>query len=314
MRGEPGDGSAGVPDLAQLPWRPGDAGPVLLVSATRRITFDRARLAFVAFMFAFTYVVGLGVTTGYAVSGAHWVGGQLTSLISATLVGALTFFCAFIAPRPPGTARLLVCHRGLVVYARRAARSPYVVPYLTIDPASVLVRNRSRAYQSISFLGLDPAPGGRGRPGERAAAGSQSFGGVPVTRWLIDTAQPERVLRELERAMLSAGVPGARGLTDRALGEWETAEPQRPRRTRADPDYRPHHSRNPPGPLTQGFASMPEGARWTAYLTGLLGLDFVFGFLVGLLRLPVRFIRLMGQGARGSAKAGGDAPGRARRR
>jgi hypothetical protein len=108
MRGEPGDGSAGVPDLAQLPWRLADAGPVLLVSATRRITFDRARLAFVAFMFAFTYVVGLGVTTGYAVSGAHWVGGQLTSLISATLVSALTFFCAFIAPRPPGTARLLV--------------------------------------------------------------------------------------------------------------------------------------------------------------------------------------------------------------
>jgi hypothetical protein len=319
QRGEPGACSAEVPDLARLPWRPEDAGQVLYSYSTPRFTCDRGRFAFVAFMFAFGYVIGLGITAGHAVTGDHWVGGQLTSLITGTVLGALVFAVMLLAS--PGTARLQMCHRGLIIYARRARHSPYVVPYLTIDPVGVLVRNRYGAYQSISFFGLDPALAGRGQPREHITPEplrsglipSQSFHGVPVTRWFIDTAQPERVLRELERAMVSAGVLNACGITDRALGEWETAEPPR-KNIEVNPDYRPHHARHPPGPLARRVNRTPEGVRWAAYAVGMLGFGFVLAFIVGVLKIPAGLIRLMGHGAKRSAKAVGNVPGRVRGR
>jgi hypothetical protein len=54
-----------------------------------------------------------------------------------------------------------------------------------------------------------------------------TYCGVPVMRWVIGTDNPEHLLRELENAMVAAGIPDAAGLTDRALANpWPDLPPR----------------------------------------------------------------------------------------
>ncbi|HEV2377346.1 MAG TPA: hypothetical protein VGS19_34930 [Streptosporangiaceae bacterium] len=269
-RGEPVPGTGAEPGLAWLR-QPDDAGQVLYSYSNGRFTFSRERFVFVAVAFAFAYVISLGVTAGHVIMGGGWPGGQLVSLLTATSVAAAVFPVFLSSAR---TARLRVCRWGLVIDMRRDRQSPYVVPYSAIDPASVRVRNRRGGGQSISLSGLHP-----------------------VTQWVIDTTRPQEVLKELEQAMVSAKAPGACGMTERAFAERGLIEPPVRRKTQADLEHPPRHAKNPPGWLTRHAASAPEGARWAAYLSGLLTLGFAGGLVVGVLRLPAGLVYWIGKGA-----------------
>lgn len=51
------------------------------------------------------------------------------------------------------------------------------------------------------------------------------YDGYPAMRWCIGTNHPEKLLRQIEDAMTRAGVPGAAGLTERALADVYDEQP-----------------------------------------------------------------------------------------
>ncbi len=63
----------------------------------------------------------------------------------------------------------------------------------------------------------------RGIPQYRHAVAYRDY---PVIRWIISTDHPERLLRALEQAMISAGFPGAAGMTDRVVSHPYASKPR----------------------------------------------------------------------------------------
>ncbi|KQR17330.1 hypothetical protein [Cellulomonas sp. Leaf334] len=151
-----------------------------------------------------------------------------------------------------------VCEHGLVVGMR--TKSPFVIPWSTIDPGRVRVVRRSNLLgrlpgrtsssphfrhgaasgTALALNGLDSALGGwrhlpgvvevtdAVRPGSRARR-------TPFVWWYLGSRHPERIARAVEDAMVADGYP-AQDLTDRAVaqgctlrlnpGTWEPFPPR----------------------------------------------------------------------------------------
>jgi hypothetical protein len=275
-----------APDPGAALWQPAQAGAVRYRvhhlaprrRAWRLVAGVMAVFAPVAVLFGFS-----GGPWGIGVLEAAW-----TLLI---LPQALIIF---------GLTRIRVCERALVL-DRMFAGTAYVIPYATIDPASVMIDwkpkwgsafryrigtghkdypwaamahyviasqtvltrtswkspqplNVRRAPWSrclVSARGLHPLlasvhyraknHGGRMRLMFQAWIETRqlaelrpvtTFGGVPVMRWLLGSDHPEKLLAEIEHAMVAAGFSGASGLTARALA---TSYDQPPKTVPADP-------------------------------------------------------------------------------
>ncbi len=164
------------------------------------------------------------------------LGAAATTLGAAVLI-ALLFAAAMLDKHR-------VCERALLLGPTLPRALPYVVPLVTIDPASVRLHHRANligrrlrqqgapnlrmapyATVAVSFTGLHPSAA---HPRRRPGAGSLftepllGYENTPFTRvvserWVLATRHPDRLLRALERALTGAGVPGAGGLAEREL-------------------------------------------------------------------------------------------------
>jgi len=137
-----------------------------------------------------------------------------------------------------------VCERALLLGPTLPRALPYVVPLVTIDPATVRLHRRANflarrlaqqgtpnlrmapyATLAVSFKGLHPSAA---HPRRRDAAASlytepllrydnTPFTRVVTDRWVLATRHPDRLLHALEQALTGAGIPGAAGVAEREL-------------------------------------------------------------------------------------------------
>ncbi|GII97496.1 hypothetical protein [Sinosporangium siamense] len=137
-----------------------------------------------------------------------------------------------------------VCERALLLGPTWPGAVPYVVPLVSIDPASVRLHYRANfmgrrlgrqgtpnlrmgvfSTIAISFTALHPLaahPRRRHRIGSLYTEPLMRYGNAPSPPvikelWVLATRRPDRLLQALEAALVDAGVPGARGLAEREL-------------------------------------------------------------------------------------------------
>jgi hypothetical protein len=212
--------------MSELPLQPQDAGPQ--VYAERPLPSPRAVAVVLLGLAAFDTLLTalLGSAAGAAASTA-----------GAALVIALLFGAGMLEQHR-------VHQRAVLLGPTLPWAVPYVVPLVTIDPASVRLHHRAnfigrRLQQqgtpnlrmvpyltvAVSFKGLDPLAA---HPRRRRRAPTvftepllhhDNTPHTPVVtqRWVLATRHPDRLLRALEQALTDAGVPGVTGLAEREL-------------------------------------------------------------------------------------------------
>lgn len=274
------------PELQPVLWTPHDAGPVLYTSHHVRLN-RRGLLGLLLFLLFTALIIVLPAI--------------LTSGVSAGIPGIALLVVVGIGWGAGVSAmRVRICERALILDTPFLKSRPFVVPYATLDPDSVLlhspqahawypyrlrnsgegkwpdpamngyiavtqairrltpanplnVRAASWIHYGVSFRGLHPvlaspyyrAKGPARRLGVRLPPRlpvlmetwekvrdmpryrhAVSYHGYPVIRWIISSEHPERLLRALENAMIGSGVPGAAGMTDRALARPYASKPR----------------------------------------------------------------------------------------
>jgi hypothetical protein len=144
--------------------------------------------------------------------------------------------------------RVQVCDRAVVVRLEVGRARPYVIPLVSIDPASIrlhyhanflgrrfpgtngtrVVRMPPYSMVAVSLRGLRPKlahPRLRTlQPDRHEIVSHFDYVNAPALdlapfsdRWFIGTKRPERLLAALEEALVDAGSPGAAGVAQREL-------------------------------------------------------------------------------------------------